>query len=232
MQDDPPPIVKSNGHHIFFNFYFDTLLLNVHKHNTQPIICVKFHRLNQYIVAVSSRFNGHLQTSFRSVRQNRFRGSLRVPSGQNGANKIYSHVTRLYLQHHRAHFHVPHISRLLHEQAPGYPQLLLVSLLSARCISHSNMAALAFTYTFTHHNHYRSHHQLHHGSHAATALIWVRVRVRVRVRVQGQGQGQGQGLGLGLAVINVLDGATNKVWLHVNTFYWPRSSAIVPVDDP
>ena len=34
-----------------------------------------------YIVAVSRWFNGHLQTSFRSVRQNRFRGSLRVPSG-------------------------------------------------------------------------------------------------------------------------------------------------------
>ena len=31
---------------------------------------------------------------------------------------------------------------------------------------------------------------------------------------------------------NVLDGATNKVWLHVNIFYWPHSSPMVPVDYP
>ena len=31
---------------------------------------------------------------------------------------------------------------------------------------------------------------------------------------------------------NVLDGATNKVWLYVNIFYWPHSSPMVPVDYP
>ena len=31
---------------------------------------------------------------------------------------------------------------------------------------------------------------------------------------------------------NVLGGATHKVWLHVNIFYWPHSSPMVPVDYP
>ena len=31
---------------------------------------------------------------------------------------------------------------------------------------------------------------------------------------------------------NVLGGATHKVLLHVNIFYWPHSSPMVPVDYP
>ena len=53
------------------------------------------------ILAVSRWFNGHLQNLFWSVGQNRFRGSLRVPSGANGANKKYTHVIRHHFQHHR-----------------------------------------------------------------------------------------------------------------------------------
>ena len=31
---------------------------------------------------------------------------------------------------------------------------------------------------------------------------------------------------------NVLGGATHKILLHVNIFYWPHSSPMVPVDYP
>ena len=66
----------------FFTFYcgIGMLLADLRMHRILRIVHHDF-IIIYHIVAVSRRFNGHLQTSFRSVRQNRFRGSLRVPSG-------------------------------------------------------------------------------------------------------------------------------------------------------